>query len=129
MRLADLAPLAAIDGVAFVSLQKPALARDRLDVFPGIVDVSADLTDFGQTAAVLMSLDLVITVDSAVGHLAGAMGRPAWVLLASPNDWRWMHEREGSPWYPSLRLFRQSVPGNWAEVVGRVAAALREGTR
>jgi Flp pilus assembly protein TadD len=126
MRLADLAALAAVNRVAFVSLQKPVPARDRLDVFPGIVDVAAELTDFAQTAAALMNLDLVITVDSAVGHLAGAMGRPAWMLLANPNDWRWMHEREDSPWYPSLRLFRQAVPGNWADVVDRVKVALSD---
>ena len=125
MRLADLAPLAAIGKVAFVSLQKPARALDRLDIFPGLVDIATDLTDFAQTAAALMNLDLVITIDSAVAHLAGALGRPAWVLLPRPCDWRWMHEREDTPWYPSLRLFRQARPGDWAEVVDRVLAALR----
>jgi hypothetical protein len=129
MRLADLAPLAAVERVSFVSLQKPLPARDRLDAFPGIIDVSAELTDFAQTAAALMNLDLVISVDSAVGHLAGALGRPAWLMLASPCDWRWMHGREDSPWYPSLRLFRQSTPGNWAEVVARVATVLRSPPR
>ena len=76
---------------------------------------------------VLDSLDLVVTVDTSVGHLAAAMGRPAWILLATAPDWRWLLERSDSPWYPTVRLFRQTVARQWRDVMERVAAALRSG--
>ncbi len=76
------------------------------------------------TAAVVAQLDLIITVDTAVAHLAGALGKRVWVLLAFNPDWRWMLEREDSPWYPTMRLFRQKQPGDWAEVFARVKSAL-----
>ncbi len=91
-----------------------------------LIDLTDDLRDFADTAALISCLDLVITVDTAVGHLAGAIGKPAWVLLASPSDWRWLLNREDTPWYPTLRLFRQSTPGAWTPVIERVAAALSE---
>jgi ADP-heptose:LPS heptosyltransferase len=75
--------------------------------------------------ALLESLDLVVTVDTSVGHLAAAMGKPVWILLATSPDWRWLMGREGSVWYPSVRLFRQTVPRQWSDVMERVAAALR----
>ena len=106
------APLAGVLGVRLVSLQKgpgreqlPDLA-DRL----GVLDLADRLEDFADTAAVLVNLDLVITVDTAVAHLAGALGIPVWVALPLVPDWRWLLEREDSPWYPSMRLFRQT-PG------------------
>ena len=83
------------------------------------------LKDFADTAALLSLLDLVITVDTAVAHLAGALGRPTWLLLPHCADWRWMRDGDTSPWYPTMRLFRQSSPGNWGPVLARVAEALR----
>jgi hypothetical protein len=82
--------------------------------------------DVMQTARVMKALDLVVTVDSMPAHLAGALGVPVWTLLHADPDWRWMQGREDSPWYPSMRLFRQARPGAWEGVVGRVAAALAE---
>ncbi len=125
IRLSRLAPLAAIPGVALVSVAKAppsgdAEAMARLSV----LDLSAELGDFGETAALLANLDLVVTVDSAVGHLAGALGAPVWTLLARPSDWRWLLERTDSPWYPAVRFFRQPVPGDWDAVIAAVAEAL-----
>jgi ADP-heptose:LPS heptosyltransferase len=77
-----------------------------------------------ETAAILMGLDLVITADTALAHLAGALGVPVWVVLQSVPDWRWFIAREDSPWYPTMRLFRQHVRGDWPEVLDRVAAEL-----
>jgi ADP-heptose:LPS heptosyltransferase len=89
-----------------------------------ILDLTAYLTDFSQTAGLLANLDLLITVDTAPAHLAGAMGIPAWLLLPSNPDFRWLLGRDDSPWYPSMRLFRQRKRANWDEVVGRVNAEL-----
>ena len=82
------------------------------------------LTDFDETAAIIANLDLVITVDTSVGHLAGALGKPAWILLSKASDWRWLIDREDTPWYPSVRLFRQRQPGEWDPVILNVAIAL-----
>jgi ADP-heptose:LPS heptosyltransferase len=82
------------------------------------------LSDFADTAAVLGHLDLVISVDTAVAHLAGALARPVWLLVPFVPEWRWMLERTDSPWYPTMRLFRQAAPGDWTELMARVAAAL-----
>jgi ADP-heptose:LPS heptosyltransferase len=82
------------------------------------------INDFTDTATVVAQLDLIITIDTAVAHLAGALGRPVWVVLGYRADWRWMLEREDSPWYPTMRLFRQHQPGDWAGVLARVAEAL-----
>ncbi|MEA2726682.1 MAG: hypothetical protein QOF70_1157 [Acetobacteraceae bacterium] len=124
--LAQLASLADAGPAAFVSLQKPMPARDLETVarFPGMTDLSDELTDFGETAALMENLDLVITVDTSMGHLAGALGKPAWILIPKAADWRWMLDREDSPWYPSLRLFRQQKPGAWDEPMGKLRAAL-----
>jgi tetratricopeptide (TPR) repeat protein len=91
----------------------------------GVPDYAAALTDWSETAALVSALDLVITVDTAVAHLAGALGRPAWVMLPHAPDWRWQLARPDSPWYAALRLFRQPVPGDWDSVVRAAAAALR----
>jgi tetratricopeptide (TPR) repeat protein len=115
-------------GIAFYSLQKePAVVE--LDELSGVVppqDLSSLLGDFADTAAVIAQLDLIISVDTAVAHLAGALGKPVWVLLAFNADWRWIVGRSDSPWYPSMRLFHQQRPGDWAELLSRVQAALQE---
>jgi Flp pilus assembly protein TadD len=125
-----LAPLAEVEGVQLVSLQKPVLARDaeRFAAL-GLTDWSAELTDFNQTLAMLTQIDLVVTIDSAVAHLAGASGRPVWVMMPSPADWRWMHGRTDSPWYPTMRLFRQDRPGNWGHVLGEIIGGLAQFVR
>ena len=123
--LAGLAPIAGTAGASFVSLQKPVPQSDAasLSLFPGLADIAGD---FGETAAMIANLDLVITVDTAMGHLAGALGKPVWILLSKAADWRWLLERSDSPWYPTARLFRQKNPGDWGPVVAEVAAALVE---
>lgn len=124
---AILLPALAMTGVQLYSLQKEPRSGDR-EVIDGLADCITDLSsllrDFNETAAVLMALDLVITVDTSVAHLAGALGRPVWTLLPFALDWRWMLEREDSPWYPTMRLFRQSQPGEWCSVVARVQIEL-----
>jgi ADP-heptose:LPS heptosyltransferase len=111
-----------------ISLQKDASAADLawLEQTPDLVRVEDQLTDFADTAALISTCDLVISVDTSVAHLAGALGRPLWLLLAKPCDWRWMSNRDDTPWYPSARLFRQAAPGDWAEVLDRVAQALAD---
>ena len=126
--LARLTPIGKAARASFVSLQKPLPAADQsaLTQFPGLIDLSADLMDFGETAAVIANLDLVITVDTAIGHLTGAMGRPVWILLPKASDWRWLLDRTDSPWYPTARLFRQPTPGDWDSVIAEVTSALRQ---
>jgi ADP-heptose:LPS heptosyltransferase len=91
-----------------------------------VLDLSAELTDFGETAAVVANLDLVISVDTAVAHLAGALGCDVWVLLPRSADWRWLRDRDDSPWYPTMRLFRQTTAGEWDASLARAAAALAQ---
>ena len=107
----------------FFSLQKEKREGDEA-LMGGIVDLGPELIDFEHTAAAIAALDLVISVDTSVAHLAGALGAPCWVMLPFVPDWRWLMERTDSPWYPSLRLFRQRAAGDWAEVIARVAAAI-----
>jgi tetratricopeptide (TPR) repeat protein len=118
---ARLAPLFAVPGVVFHSLQKdgPAAAADA-----PLTDDMAEMADFADTAALVANLDLVISVDSAVAHLAGALGRPVWLLDRFDACWRWLDGRQDSPWYPTLRIYRQAVPDDWDEVIQRVAADL-----
>ncbi len=125
--LERLMPLADAQPGRYVCLQKPIPARDApvMPRFPGMIDLSEALTDFAETAALIANLDLVITIDSAVAHLAGALGKPAWVMLAKAADWRWMLGRSDTPWYPTLRLFRQQVPGAWDALIDEVAVALQ----
>jgi Flp pilus assembly protein TadD len=122
--------LSDLPGVALFSLQKgeraPELAATGADALTR--DLGAQLEDFAVTAAVLKELDLVVSVDTAVVHLAGAMGRTAFVLLPFVADWRWLRGRVDSPWYPTLRLFRQEKPGDWAGVMRHVRAAVEEMT-
>ena len=121
-----LTPLLDVGGVEFHAVQKPLTPSDEdwLARHPAIRPHGADLHDFADAAALLAQMDLVISVDTAMAHLAGALGRPVWVLLPFSPDWRWLSKREDSPWYPTARLFRQAQPGDWAEVIARVAASL-----
>jgi hypothetical protein len=117
-----LAPLVRLPGVRFWSLQVGSAA---CEIPEGITDLSAELTDFAETAAVLSQLNLVITVDTAVAHLAGSLGVPTWLLLHYASDWRWLLGRDDTPWYPGMRLLRQPAPGAWNEVAARVESQLR----
>jgi tetratricopeptide (TPR) repeat protein len=121
-------PLFQGPAVHFFSLQKGPAATELGGLPPelAIVNLGPELDDLSDTAAVISHLDLVICVDTAVAHLAGALGKPVWLLVQKDADWRWLHDREDSPWYPTLRLFRQSRHGDWPEVVFRVKAALEE---
>jgi ADP-heptose:LPS heptosyltransferase len=91
---------------------------------PRLIHLGDRLTDFRETAAIMSQLDLVISSDTSAAHLAGALGRPVWVLLDHANDWRWMHDHEDNPWYETARLFRQPRVGDWESVVRRVAGEL-----
>jgi Tfp pilus assembly protein PilF len=118
LTLDALRPIFEVPRVSFYSLQLGAAASN---LFVGSLPANADFAD---TAAAIAALDLVITVDTAVAHLAGALGKPVWILLPALPDWRWLLDRDDSPWYPSARLFRQTRPGQWASVIDQVAAAL-----
>ncbi|WGS48384.1 tetratricopeptide repeat protein [Paraburkholderia sp. D15] len=114
-------------GVRFVSLQPQVRERDRDALAAsGVVRFDEQLADFADTAALIDTLDLVIAVDTSIAHLAGAVGKPVWILLPYAPDWRWLLARDDSPWYPHARLFRQARPGDWPAVIERVGAALRE---
>jgi ADP-heptose:LPS heptosyltransferase len=89
-----------------------------------LIDHTARLRDFADTAALISNLDLIVTVDTSVAHLAGALAKPVWVLLPKVPDWRWMLDRPDSPWYPTMRLFRQSAAGDWRLVISQVAGEL-----
>jgi tetratricopeptide (TPR) repeat protein len=122
-----LAPLTCLEGTTFYSLQmgppteqiKPLGERLRL------IDLQNEQKDFADTAAIVANLDLVISIDTSVAHLAGAMAKPVWILLNNSPDWRWLLKREDSPWYPTARLFRQTTLGDWPDVVSRVERELR----
>ena len=128
LKLSQLAPLGQVPEVEFFSLQKGPQAAELLAPRSGlrVTGLTGNLVDFADTASAILGLDLVITVDTAVAHLAGALGRPVWTLLPFAPDWRWLLEREDSPWYPSMRLFRQPRPGDWAAVIEKVAARLSD---
>lgn len=125
LALAQLAPLFGLKSVTWVSLQKLVPDRDK-DALrdSGMMDWGQEFADFADAAAAVSALDLVITIDSAMAHLAGSLGKDVWVLLPFSADWRWMIGRTDSPWYPTARLFRQDRRGDWAAVIGRVAAEL-----
>jgi len=128
--LRALAPLATVPGAIFYSLQVGSESEQALDPPSGMVlrDHTALLKDFSATAAHIANLDLVLTIDSAVAHLAGALGKPVWVLLPYAADWRWLTGRTDSPWYPGMRLFRQERPGDWTGPVAAIADMLRAKT-
>jgi tetratricopeptide (TPR) repeat protein len=126
--LAALLPLLEVPGIDFYSVQVGPRAAEIAAEGAGtrLVDLSGEIRDFVDTAAILSLLDLVITVDTSVAHLAGALGRPGWVMLSALPDWRWHIDRSDSPWYRSLRLFRQQRRGDWASVVADIAVRLRD---
>lgn len=126
--LEALAPLWSVPGITFVSLQKGQGEDEACSTELPIIHLGSDIQDFADTAAIVDHLDLVICVDTAIAHIAGALGKPCWVLLPAIGcDWRWMRDRSDSPWYPgALRLFRQKQRGDWSAVVDEVANTLRE---
>jgi Tfp pilus assembly protein PilF len=126
MQLEQLLPLRQIRGVTFYSLQKPLPPRDEecFRSWPELVDLSGDCPDFLATVAAVAQMDLVIAVDTAIAHLAGAMGKPVWTLLPLAPDWRWLLDRQDTPWYPTMRLFRQTQRNQWSSVISRVAEEL-----
>jgi tetratricopeptide (TPR) repeat protein len=122
--LEQFAPLAQLPGVRLISLQK-GHGREQLEKLPGVaVDLGPELNEVADTAAVIRCLDLVITVDTAIAHLAGALAAPVWLALPMVPDWRWLLEREDSPWYPTMRLFRNTHIGPWDEVFGSIKSAV-----
>jgi len=122
---AQLAPVLSVPGVSWFGLQKES-GTGLQPVASQYTDLGAELTDFSETAGALANVDLLITVDTAAAHLAGALARPVWTLLSCPFDYRWLMDHEDSPWYPTMRLFRQRSAGEWSPVVARVERALRE---
>ncbi|MCH8036190.1 MAG: hypothetical protein IIC53_03595, partial [Proteobacteria bacterium] len=124
--LERLRPLLDVPGIRFFALQVGERASDIEAVgLQGLIDdISPDLNDFADTAAALSVLDLLISVDTAPAHLAGALGRPVWLLLPFVPDWRWMMDREDSPWYPTMRLFRQPMRSDWLSVIHRIGNEL-----
>jgi Flp pilus assembly protein TadD len=121
---ATLAPLLALRGCSFVSLQMGDAAAAGHGHFA--FDAAKLIGDYADTAALIEALDLLISVDTSVAHLAGALGRPVWLLNRADTDWRWLLERADTPWYPTMRLFRQSAPGDWEPVIGAVMATLQQ---
>ena len=123
--LRSLLPLLDVDAT-FVSLQKEIRAADMatLKESADIIHFGHELESFSDTAALISHLDLVISVDTAIAHLAGALGKPVWILLTHVPDWRWLLDRDDSPWYPTARLFRQSETREWNSVIARVRDAL-----
>jgi len=129
MTLAALAPVTRLDGIALVVLQKGP-EQKQTGAYYGrapLVHLSAEVESFEDTMAIMAGLDLVLTVDTSVAHLAGAMGAPVWIMLPWCSEWRWLHHRPDSPWYPTARLFRQPGPNDWNGVAEQVAGALMAG--
>jgi Glycosyltransferase family 9 (heptosyltransferase) len=115
-----------LPGISFVTLN-PALAPEdekKLARLGNVVHLAKDFSDFADTAAAMAQLDLIISVDTAIAHLAGALGKPVWILLPYVPDWRWMLDRHDSPWYPTARLFRQPKSGDWASVIATIRQEL-----
>ncbi len=126
--LDQFSPLAQLDGITLYSLQKGEAATMVKNPPAGmkVVDYTEDFNDFSDAAALMENLDLVISVDTAAAHLAGALGKPVWTLLPFVPEWRWLLNREDSPWYPTMRIFRQPSPGDWNSVIARLADELRK---
>jgi hypothetical protein len=123
--LALLEPLFALAGTKFFSLQMGPAAADLAATKAAITDLAPVTGDMADTAAQMAHLDLILTIDTSVAHLAGALGKPTWLLLPLLPDWRWLIDREDSPWYPTMRLFRQPKTGDWQSVVNALETALR----
>jgi hypothetical protein len=125
-----LAALGCVDRVAFVSLQVGPRSIDHTAATSSstleLADWTSELHDFAETAALLTQLDLVICVDTAVAHLAGALGKPVWMLSRFDGCWRWLMTGQRTPWYSSMRIYRQPAPGDWATVVNEVARDLAD---
>jgi tetratricopeptide (TPR) repeat protein len=120
--LDNFSPLAELSDIAFYSLQKGAASEQAKNPPKGMkfIDYTEEISDFSDTAALIQNLDLIVSVDTSVVHLAGALGKPVWTLIPFSPDWRWMLNREDSPWYPTMRLFRQPSPGDWESVITKV---------
>jgi hypothetical protein len=124
--LATFAPLAEMDGVTLVSLQKGA-TQAQIGSYWGrapLINIGPEIHDYGDTMAIIENLELIVTVDTSVGHLTGALGKPVWIMLPYAPDWRWLLERDDSPWYPTARLFRQSAGRDWQPVMASIAEEL-----
>ena len=127
LALQQLAPLFHHPASVWFNLQKEPDDNKLPWVNSGrLIDWADEFNDFADTAALLMHLDLVISVDTAVVHLAGALGKPVWLLNRYASEWRWMRDRDDSPWYPTMRIFTQTSAGDWDEVVRRAGGALAE---
>jgi hypothetical protein len=124
MPLSVLDLLQQLDGIHLFSLQMGPQASQLAADSAAITDLSYAINDMADTAALMMHLDLILAVDTSVVHMAGALGRPVWCMLPSAPDWRWLLDREDSPWYPTVRLFRQPTLGDWASVVDQVRDSL-----
>jgi len=120
----ELEPVLSIKGVHFFSLQVGPQAGQLEEMQAPVTDLRENILDFADTAALVTHLDLVITVDTSVGHVSGALGKPTWILLPFASDWRWLTHREDSPWYPTVRLFRQARPRDWRSAIDRVRGEL-----
>jgi hypothetical protein len=123
--LETFAPLAELPGIQFHALQKGPEARQPVPHGLRLLDHADELHDLADTAGLVANLDLVISVDTSVAHLAGAMAKPVWTLIPFVCDFRWLRGREDSPWYPTMRLFRQDNKGDWQTVVSTIARELR----
>jgi len=126
MSLQEFAPILELKQVDFFLIQKEIRERDQafLQQAPNIRLPLTEITSFDDTAAIIANLDLVISVDTSIAHLSGALGTPVWILVPWAPDWRWLLDREDSPWYPTARLFRQNEAGDWQGVIDRVARSL-----
>ncbi len=122
--LGELEPVLGIKGVHFFSLQAGPQAGQLEEMQAPVTDLRENILDFADTAALVTNLDLVISVDTSVAHVSGALGKPTWILLPFASDWRWLIHREDSPWYPTVRLFRQARPRDWGSVIDRVRGEL-----
>jgi tetratricopeptide (TPR) repeat protein len=126
VRFSRLRPIMNLPGITFVALQKGRGLEEAGSYYgrAPLINLGASINSFADTAAVIEALDLVLTVDTSVAHLAGAMGKPCWIMLAYAPDWRWLLQRSDTPWYPSVRLFRQPAPDAWEALAEEVAARL-----
>jgi hypothetical protein len=123
--LAELSTVSRVGGNWFCSLQKGDGAAQRPPPHLQLTDWTQELKDFADTAALIACLDLVITVDTSMAHLAGALGKPTWLLLRHVPDWRWLLDRGDSPWYPTMRLFRQERLGDWTAPLAKLVDSLK----